>query len=318
MKISVIIPTYNRSKMLAITLDSFIDQNYPKGEYEIIISNNNSTDDTAEVIEKYLRKHTGVRIAHHFEKRQGVHYARNLAGKAARGEILYFTDDDMVADPDLLQAIIKPFMYNEKVASVGGKVLPLWLSPPPLWIKRLCNNNFLSLRVSPFDLRISDISEAASCHEAVLKDAFIKAGGFNPENTEGVWVGDGESGLGHKMKELGYKSAYTSEAITYHMIPPERMTQAYLNKRLYNQGCSDAYAFYKYTLGCRLDRRILLFYSNYLKAILKSILGVVFYPQNLRFCLAYSYAIVASLKYFRKLHYDSDFRDMVKKSDWID
>ena len=112
MFISVIIPTYNRSEMLGITIDSFIVQHYPKDQYEIIISNNNSTDNTAEVINEYLLNDLGVRIVYHFEKRQGVHYARNSAAKIAEGDILYFTDDDMIADSNLLEEIIKPFFIE--------------------------------------------------------------------------------------------------------------------------------------------------------------------------------------------------------------
>ncbi len=124
MNISVIIPTYNRSKMLEITIESFIAQNFPKDQYEIIISNNNSTDNTAEIIQKYLSSNSGVKIMQHFEKRQGVHYARNSAAKVSNGKILYFTDDDMVADPNLLKEIVKPFKYDDKIVCISGIVLP--------------------------------------------------------------------------------------------------------------------------------------------------------------------------------------------------
>ena len=58
--VSVIIPTYNRARMLQVTLDSFLAQDYPQDRYEIIVANNNSTDDTQRFLEDYSSKHPRV------------------------------------------------------------------------------------------------------------------------------------------------------------------------------------------------------------------------------------------------------------------
>ena len=99
--ISIIIPTYNRANLLPLTLDSFLAQDYPRDRYEIIVADNNSTDTTREVAARYFGN-SAVPVKYIFEERQGVHYARNSAAKQASGDILYFTDDDMVADPAML------------------------------------------------------------------------------------------------------------------------------------------------------------------------------------------------------------------------
>ena len=65
--------------------------------------------------------------------------------------------------------------------------------------------------------------------------------GTNPENTAGEWVGDGETRLNIKIKNLGYKFAFNGKGIIYHIIPSERMKQSYLNGRLYNQGNCDSF-----------------------------------------------------------------------------
>ena len=95
--VSIIIPTYNRATMLPITLDSFIALDYPNDRLEIIVANNNSIDETKQVLEGYCSRYSHFKTI--LEPRQGVHYARNSAARMARGEILYFTDDDMIADP---------------------------------------------------------------------------------------------------------------------------------------------------------------------------------------------------------------------------
>src|ERR1700675_1618753 len=127
--VSIIVPTYNRANSLGLTLESLINQSYKKHNYEIIVVDNNSTDDTRKLIEEWQKKSVAPPIKYLFEPRQGVHYARNAAFKHAKGEILYYTDDDMIADADLLKEIVKPFGYNSKTASVTGRVLPKWEQP---------------------------------------------------------------------------------------------------------------------------------------------------------------------------------------------
>ena len=107
-KISVIIPTYNRCNLLPLTIDSFLNQDYPKNKLEIIISDNNSSDNTREIVDNYLNN-TNTKVIYHLESKQGVHYARNEASKLAKGDIFYFTDDDMIANSNLLSELVKVF-----------------------------------------------------------------------------------------------------------------------------------------------------------------------------------------------------------------
>lgn len=146
--VTIIIPTYNRAETLEMTIESLLRQTYPPDHYEIIVVDNNSTDTTRDVVERFKRC-SSVEVQYLFESRQGVHYARNSALKLSRGEILYYTDDDMIADAHLLMQIVKPFALNSKVGTVTGKVLPVWEIAPPDWVLRFCNNELLSLRIDP-------------------------------------------------------------------------------------------------------------------------------------------------------------------------
>ena len=243
--ISIIIPTYNRAHMLDITIESFVNQNYPPGEYEIIIVDNNSTDNTREIVNHWIKK-SSIPIQYVFEKKQGVHYARNTGAKISQGDILYFTDDDMLSDPDLLTEIIKPFSIDDGIGSVTGKILPKFEKTPPQWILDYCSNEILSLQDKKEDLIIAPYDCGVfSCHQAIRRDVFFSSGGFNPENTAGVMIGDGETGLNIKIADLGYKFAYTSRSIIYHMIPMNRTTLQYLVTRLGNQGFCDSYTDYR-------------------------------------------------------------------------
>ena len=92
-KISVIIPTHNRSSSLKKTLISLINQTYPKDRYEIIIVDDGGSDNTEKMI-KELNKQTNSNINYFWQKNRGPAAARNLGIKNARADIIAFTDDE--------------------------------------------------------------------------------------------------------------------------------------------------------------------------------------------------------------------------------
>lgn len=141
--ISIIIPTYNRSFLLSKTINSFLDINYPRNKYEIIISDNNSDDNTKLIVNKFRKKNKLIKYI--FIKHQGAHYARNYASQIAKGNILYFTDDDMTATSDILLELVNVFKKDNEVGTVTGLILPKFESPPPKWIKKYLINFWLSL-----------------------------------------------------------------------------------------------------------------------------------------------------------------------------
>lgn len=318
--VSVIIPTYNRSEMLCCTVNSFLIQNYPPDRYEIIIADNNSTDTTREVSTKYVGT-SNVSVKYLFEQHQGVHYARNSAAKKARGEILYFTDDDMIADQALLHELMKIFVQFSEVGCATGLVLPLFQKEPPDWVIRNLWNSYLSLteKGKPEELIISKNNLAYSCHEAIRRDLFFKAGGFHPENTAGTWIGSGETGLSLRIEELGYKFAYTSKSIIYHMIPKNRTTLKYLIKRIGNQGFADSYTDYRThrnrseILPAMLKRNIISFPKKLSLTLTKVIIGKL----SWRFILANYMYFHKKNVYDLKLYKNESFRKMVEVDDWL-
>jgi glycosyltransferase involved in cell wall biosynthesis len=317
--VSVIVPTYNRADMLAVTLESFFNQSYDKTKYEIIVVDNNSSDHTKQVIGELQSKST-VPLKYLFEPRQGVHYARNGVVKHTRGDILYYTDDDMIADVHLLKEIVKLFSYDDKVATVTGRVLPKWEQEPPRWVRTLCMNQLLSLQDRPEPLLISPYDTGVfSCHQALRRDAFLKSGGYNPENTGGEWIGDGESGLNRKLQELGYRFGYIGSSITYHMIPTERMTQRYLNKRLANQGNCDSYRDYRLYNYTRFDlaRRILSHAKAITAEALKVLVKLSLKEESWRINRARINYFKNRIEYDFRLMTDRNWQKFVLKRDWL-
>ncbi len=247
--ISIIIPTYNRSKTLKNTIVSLISQSFKKENYEILVIDNDSSDDTKEVVEKIIKDTVGgPTIRYIFEGRPGVHFARNRGAKEAKNEILYFTDDDMEADNNVLEELVKAFQFGNNIGTATGLVLPKFEVEPPKWILEHCQNSLLSLNVDKKDnppMVSKERFGTFNCHQAVDKEVFFKTSGIHPENTKGVWIGSGDMGLNEDIKRLGFLFAFNPKSVTYHCIPKDRMTQAYINKRLVNQGYADAFSLYR-------------------------------------------------------------------------
>jgi hypothetical protein len=227
----------------------------------------------------------------------------------------------MIADRDLLEHLMKVFSTGHHVASATGKVLPKWEADPPKWILKYCCNEWLSLNmrgenlvIAPFDIGVF------SCHQAILKEAFLKSGGFNPENTAGEWIGDGETGLNLKLRDLGYHFAFTGDSVIYHMIPSSRMTQGYLNKRLANQGNCDSYANYRKHRHSRAQLMVneFRYAADVGLLLLKLAPRVILERDAWRMTLARIFYYLSRMKYDMRLLRDEQWRELVLRVDWLD
>jgi glycosyltransferase involved in cell wall biosynthesis len=319
--LSVVIPTYNRADTIGTTLKSLgADQGIGSADYEIVVVDNRSTDDTAAIV-RHMQAESRVAIRYVYEERAGVHYARNHGALQARGNLLYVTDDDMIAAPGMLAELLRLFEMDPKIGTASGMVLPRWEIEPPQWVLDHCQNTLLSLQFRPEELIVADHDIGIySCHQMIRKSALLESGGFNPENTGGIWVGDGETGLGIKLRQHGYRFAYTSRAVVQHIIPPGRMTQAYLHRRMANQGAADAYTWYrenKPTSGQLLRhqvRAIAAAGADALRAAKSYLAG----RSEWRLQRARMSYHRAWFEFDRRIRNDRNLQDFVLRDDWID
>src|SRR5690242_4783275 len=131
MKFSVIVATYNRADELVKTLESLkgLESNDP---WEVIIVDNNSSDNTREVVLEQVGSFP-VPLHYIMEREQGRSAALNAGIRAANGEILAITDDDVRVDPRwLLNA--EQALDELHCDYLGGKALPIWSGKLPQWL----------------------------------------------------------------------------------------------------------------------------------------------------------------------------------------
>jgi glucosyl-dolichyl phosphate glucuronosyltransferase len=236
MDISVIICTYNRSKSLERTLESLRNVFHPQGaEWEIIIVDNNSSDNTREVVERFIGS-SMLPCKYVFENKQGLSYARNTGIGEAKGEILSFTDDDVIIDGHWLQNIENEFKNNE-VACIGGKILPIWENTQPAWLKGDLLQ-FLALQ-DLGDEKIKLNSPVIWGANLSIRSAmFHEYGLFDPTlgNIEGKLYGGEETKFVRLLLEKGETVLYCPDILVHHCIPGFRMKKSYFRKWVYDKG----------------------------------------------------------------------------------
>lgn len=163
MKLSVVIATYNRKSKVVTVLEKLFHSaraaHLAKDEFEILVVDNASTDDTFAALTMVKNQHSEFILHVIHETKKGTAHARNAGLKVARGEILAILDDDCNVDETYVAEIIRLFSADAEPVLRGGRVLlgdPLDLpvsiqeSVKPLrWKKGVINDHHLGAGVVP-------------------------------------------------------------------------------------------------------------------------------------------------------------------------
>jgi glycosyltransferase involved in cell wall biosynthesis len=278
MMASVIVPTYGRPAYLKDTLISLLRQDFPPEQYEIIVADNKPTGEVRPIIQD-LEPEWQRPIRHVEEPNVGLHNARHAGAKAARGEILAYVDDDVIAPSGWLGAILEPF-DDPLVAVAGGKILPRWEAQPPEWLSQFPPDYLSLLDLGEERRELSWPGGVYGCNMAVRRSVLYEVGGFNPDamgDRRLVWLrGDGETGLHRKVYAAGYKVIYEPRAWLYHRIPPERLRAKAFYRRGMRSGLSISYSHIRNTAGrrfftLRVIRRAFLAFLRAMRCYVKAV-----------------------------------------------
>ena len=248
--ISIIVPTLNRASSLKLALSSFCRQTLSSEQFEIIVVDNGSTDETKDVTQAVIDELPHLQIRYVHEPEPGLLSGRHCGAAAAAGDILTFVDDDIEADANWLNAIQTSFA-DPTVQVVGGRNLPNYEADPPAWLEwfwmehpygRICPA--LSLLDFGEETRDIDANYIWGLNFSIRKNILVELGGFHPDciaKRLQYFQGDGETGLTRKANTIGYRAVYQPQALVFHSVSQDRMMYEYFDKRFYYQGVCDSY-----------------------------------------------------------------------------
>lgn len=316
-KISVIIPTYDNDKYLLQAIESLKEQSL--SGYEILVVDNACCDTTRILVKKSIKDISGsdFYIEYICEPNIGLHNARHAGARAARGDILLYIDDDIVADKNLLEEIFNSYI-DEDIGCVGGKILPKWEITPPQWIE-MFPKWYLSILDNGKEKE--EIQWIYGCNFSIKKELLLKLGGFNPDafSDEKMWWmrGDGEAGLLMKVHKTGKKVIFNPGAITWHFIPKERLSIDYFKERAFKHGIEASFTKYHYGDGSfnifTLVMRSSIFALYY---FFKSILELIPGRCSIKHKVSKFYYKARHL-YELKLAKDKQLQEFVKRESWL-
>lgn len=263
MLLSVIIPTYNRSRLLARAIQAICKQSLSYEKFELIIVDNGSGDDTSSVVDSFSSILPNLRYIR--ESTPGLHAARHAGLRAARGDILVYGDDDIRPSPTWLLGVVEAFSQPGTVLS-GGPCRPEFEQEPPTWIEELKEyvpqlpEAWYFYSYSLIDLGDRWLKIPADwvfgCNYAVRRQIVEDAGGFRPDSMPSNLLryrGDGETGLSRAIAKSGGNIIYSPKASVSHWVSTERMTPNYLFKRQFNEGITFSYSLIRQKGGLTED-----------------------------------------------------------------
>lgn len=241
-KITVSICTYERYDVLPKAIESVLNQSLASELFRILVVDNSPDHERAKAYGARFGGASNLRYL--VEKTPGLSNARNVSAQACGTEFISFMDDDAIAHPKWLEAILEAFDgFGPSTAVVGGQVNPIWGAPRPPWIHDSLLGN-LSVVNWGGSARIAGAEEwFAGTNISFRTQAILSYGGFSTAlgrmGSGASLMSNEEKALVARISEAGGKLVYAPNATVDHLVEPERLTRAWFRKRAAWQAVSD-------------------------------------------------------------------------------
>ncbi|NES66117.1 MAG: glycosyltransferase [Okeania sp. SIO2D1] len=241
--ISVAICTHNRADRLILALEGLVKQSLPSQNFEVLIIDNVSQDNTKEIGDRYQKEYSNFRYI--YEPVLGLSKARNSALNQAKGKYIAYLDDDAIPGEEWLEAILDTFTTVEPLpVCVGGPIYGLWEIPKPDWIDKVMEDFFTVLDYGSKPRWFPAKRFPYGANMTYRKESLKSVGGFNEQlGRQGNKLLSQEELLVNLiLAQQGGQFYYHPKASVQHWVPKERINANWLLSRSYWQGRSDAVA----------------------------------------------------------------------------
>ena len=231
MDASIIVCTYNRAESLRDTLRALRAQKTDSARrWEVVVVDNNSKDHTRSVVEEGHRESPTVR--YEFAQAQGLSHARNHGIGVAKGEVLLFTDDDVLPEPEWLETTLAG-LAKYRADACGGYIGPIWETPPPAWLTTRFHG-FLAIRTERSDdYPITSAGQAPfGANMAIRKAVFERVGKFDVNRgRKGVVLASGDDGeMFERILAAGFTAVFLGRSRVHHKVESFRVTKHYFRR----------------------------------------------------------------------------------------
>jgi len=254
MKLSIIICTFNRSFELEQLLEDICSQHKKlesQKDIEIILVDNNSFDNTAEVVYRFV-ENTELSIKYFTEKKLGLSACRNFAVTKASGDLLAFIHDDINLDEDWLKEAYQLALscHDQEIGVFGGRSVPMWQEDFPDWLNLqkpygvrqevFSGHSFGDEeQYYPFDTEYGTAEFPSGINVFIRKEIFENCGNFRtdlgPSAAGGFSVLDDYEFFEY-LSMLKIPMVYVPQCIVYHPVSPSKMTIQNIRRWYFKNG----------------------------------------------------------------------------------
>lgn len=217
---TIAICTYNRASFLRMNLAALAVQEFVSTGFEVVVVDNNSSDDTADTVKEMQQQIPGLRYV--LEKEQGLSFARNRAYREARTPIVVYLDDDAIPGTDFLTRV-EAVKKMGRFRAWGGIVNPWFPEGRPHWLK----DRYVAARLPYSKLHpLTRSNDFFSGGVMVMEKSLLEEyGGFDTElGMRGNTIAYGEeTALQVRMKAGGVPLGYDPELQVWHATLPHKL-----------------------------------------------------------------------------------------------
>lgn len=243
-KLDVVVPTYNRSHLLKRTILSLLNAPIPAGlDLKIIIADNNSKDDTAQVVCE-IQSQSDRDISYIKVTRQGLSFARNAGIAAGDGDVIGFIDDDEEIHNDWFNVVSREFVDSE-TQFIGGPYLGNWAAPRPAWLPpgyHAVVGVIPPKPRAPFGGTFPGILMGGNA--VVRRSVFGYVGLYSTKlgrSGKGL-LSEEDADFYRRLCAANLRGVYVPDLIIYHHVPSDRLTRTYHRRWCYWRGASQGIA----------------------------------------------------------------------------
>lgn len=253
-KISVVICTSGVRSTLERTMLSLMEQTLPMEDYELVLVVNAPEESTCLEVKNslsHLDAESKSRLRYVHEPQPGLSLARNAGIHASEGTYIAFIDDDGLAEPEWLEQIVQRFDANDKIASVGGNIFPVFEETPPSWVTPQLYPYFSCFIFSKEETFLEPGRYFFGTNMAFRKDVLLASGGFDARlgRKGNSLLSNEEWTVFHYIDQQNLLKLSSPQVNVHHIIPPSRLIRRFFIRRLWWQGVSDT------VFQLQLDRR---------------------------------------------------------------
>jgi glucosyl-dolichyl phosphate glucuronosyltransferase len=232
MHVTVAICTWNRANLLDAALTSIAKATIPAGvTWDVIVANNNSTDHTEDVLDKHVGRIPLTRL---FISQQGKSYALNKVVELLAGDLVLWTDDDVLVAEDWIASYVDAAYRWSEAVFFGGHIIPRFLGEEPKWLRPAWQSisGVYSARELGDEPFVFDRKRLPFGANMAARVGLQKRYSFDPElgrRGELLLAGE-ETALMHRWLSDGHVGMWVPQSRVEHMITPDRLEPDHIRR----------------------------------------------------------------------------------------